>query len=103
MSYDHDRASEMGGAILEFQDLLNAEMKRGDLRAFRHEWGLTLVGMAPVPRREHPRGALPHPGPEALRIEGGLVILIMRVCRLVIRRRTLQGGAGTPFQGERQV
>lgn len=37
MLYDQYRVSEKGGAVLEIQDLLNDEMKGGDLRAFLND------------------------------------------------------------------
>lgn len=46
------RVSAADCDILEFQDVLVAEMKGGDLRAFLNELGPTLVGMSMLPDKD---------------------------------------------------
>lgn len=72
---DEYLVSETDGAISEFQELLSAEMKGGDLRAFLNERELTIVGMSQVPESKQVGDALSHPGPGALRVEGTFVVL----------------------------
>lgn len=73
MLHDHYRVSETDCPILKFHDLLNVEMKGGDLRAFLNEWRLTTVGMSPVP--EDNMSETLFRTPEALGVEGACAIL----------------------------
>lgn len=63
--YDHYRVSETDGAIHDFQDLLNAEMKGGDLRAFFQRMETNGRRNVAGSRSIHFGDALSHPGPEA--------------------------------------
>lgn len=48
----HYHVPEICVAVIECQDLLNGEMKAGNLRTFRNGWEFTLAGMSQKPK-EH--------------------------------------------------
>ena len=43
------RMSEVEGSILEFEDILNVELRNGNLKQFLYEWDLCIMGMKEPP------------------------------------------------------
>ena len=51
--YHHFELTEIVGAMMDFNDLLNVTLKGDNLSQFRYTWGMTLAGMKGVPKADH--------------------------------------------------